>query len=78
MACLINLLNNGVGGVDGVGGVNGVFDNLPSCFEKLLPFFLASLQGQNCPNKKCRNLHMTVMATGFEVSSPSKLKAVQV
>ena len=29
MACLINLLNNGVGGVDGFDGVNGVFDNLP-------------------------------------------------
>ena len=30
MACLINLLNNGVNGVDGFDGVNGVFDNLPS------------------------------------------------
>ena len=33
MACLINLLNNGVDGVDGVDGfdgVNGVFDNLPN------------------------------------------------
>ena len=29
MACLINLLNNGVNGVDGVDGFNGVFDNLP-------------------------------------------------
>ena len=29
MACLINLLNNGVNGVDGFDGVNGVFDNLP-------------------------------------------------
>ena len=29
MACLINLLNNGVNGVYGVDGVNGVFDNLP-------------------------------------------------
>ena len=29
MACLINLLNNGVDGVDGFYGVNGVFDNLP-------------------------------------------------
>ena len=29
MACLINLLNNGVDGVDGVEGVDGVFDNLP-------------------------------------------------
>ena len=29
MACLINLLNNGVDGVDGFDGVNGVFDNLP-------------------------------------------------
>ena len=34
MACLINLLNNGVDGVDGFDGVNGVFDNLP--------FFVAS------------------------------------
>ena len=35
MACLINLLNNGVDGVygvDGVDGVNGVFDNLPYYF----------------------------------------------
>ena len=30
MACLINLLNNGVDGVNGVYGVDGVFDNLPS------------------------------------------------
>ena len=29
MACLINLLNNGVDGVDGFYGFNGVFDNLP-------------------------------------------------
>ena len=34
MACLINLLNNGVDGVYGVDGVNGVFDNLP---KKSLP-----------------------------------------
>ena len=31
MACLINLLNNGVDGVDGFYGFNGVFDNLPMC-----------------------------------------------
>ena len=33
MACLINLLNNGVDGVNGVYGVDGVFDNLPSWSE---------------------------------------------
>ena len=33
MACLINLLNNGVDGVDGFYGFNGVFDNLPSNVE---------------------------------------------
>ena len=34
MACLINLLNNGVDGVDGFDGVNGVFDNLPLFYDK--------------------------------------------
>ena len=29
MACLINLLNNGVNGVDSFVGFIGVFDNLP-------------------------------------------------
>ena len=29
MACMINLLSNGVNGFDGFYGVKGVFDNLP-------------------------------------------------
>ena len=40
MACLINLLNNGVDGVDGFYGVNGVFDNLP--FLKADPTTIAN------------------------------------
>ena len=35
MACLINLLDNGVNGVDGFDGVNGVFDNLPWFNDRL-------------------------------------------
>ena len=43
MACLINLLNNGVNGVDGFDGVNGVFDNLPFKVQILSMHDLKSL-----------------------------------
>ena len=60
MACLINLLNNGVDGVDGVDGFygfNGVFDNLPkkSANSAKLHFSILIIVGSSINvNQSCK------------------------